>query len=358
LQSRCLRPLVAGALDQAKVSMNIARERLPRCVTHYSRSRLRYYLADVPNRCSRLKESAGRPSLERRGRDRFDNVAKTLSETLRTLGAVCSNDVAHEEEVLALRADRDQLALEGAQRLVGIARREFLRLDDQVRQNSLAFERSRDLPEVNRCLKELRRSVSHMELLLEKHKRLEAGVCNATATFNALDRRAVAGDPRSDEVFVQTAQLLESLREGSGHGELDRGLALLQRASQNLDILALHVDQVRRDAATEVELWRRIVSICPRVALAFADDLAKTSLEPSGDSLAAWVVLRRRIEIAVARAASETRSANASALHDRALGYQWRDPSKRRLRAFAKYSFRLWQSSVHREDSAAERESA
>ncbi len=346
LQEARLRPLLAADLNEADVLLEIARERLPHCVSRYSRKRLGYYVADVPTQCGKLQEAAGRQSLATRGRKRFDALSRALRVTFRTIQEVCEQDASHEEEVLALRADRDRLEREAAPLRVGIAEAEFRRYDGQFHQRSLAFERCRDLAEVNDCHKDLRNAVAAVERLVEKRKRIEEGIRSATATFDCLDRGTLSADPRTDEVYVQTAELLALVRERVPRGEVDRSIALLDQVDQNLQTLARQADHVRRDAGIEVELWRRVAVICPRAASSFASELSKTPLEPSGDSLAEWMVLRRSFEKAVNRLAYETRSANAEALHKRALNYQWRDPDERRLLAFARHSYRAWRDAV------------
>jgi hypothetical protein len=266
--------------------------------------------------------------------------------TLEAVREVCSQDVADEEDVLALRADRERLARDAAPLLIGNAMGEFRRHDDQFRQRCFAFERSRDRAEVGDGRQGLRKAVAAMDRILEKAKRVERGIRVATATYDAFDRRSVSGDPRSVEVYEQTSEHLASMRVALGRGELERSSAILDQVDRDLETLAAQADQVRRDAAAEVELWGRIALICPATAAAFATELAGIPLQPAGDALAAWLILRRSIENIVNHSARETRSANAEALHDQAAQYEWRDADERRLRNFAMHAYRAWGDAV------------
>jgi hypothetical protein len=293
-----------------------------------------------------LRLSVELESLARHGRKRFESRAKSLRTALTTLQEVCDLDVGHEEELVALTADRDNWAKEAAPLLLDTTAVDFRRRDDEFRKKVSEFRNCAKLGEINTCLKAMREAVASLEKIVKRTQQLKESLPRAALVFDSLDRRTIAADPRSDEVYVQTERILEDLRERGQRGEVIRSIGLLDQVEKNLQILAKHSDHVRRDAAKEVALWKRVATICPRTASTFASNLASTPLEPSGDSLAQWMILRRSIENVAVRAATKTRSANAEALNQTALQYHWFDHNERHLRNFASDAYRQWQEVV------------
>src|SRR5436305_11094495 len=94
LEEARLRPSVDALVKDVDALQAIARERLPNCVSRYSRNRIKYYRTEVPKQCSKLKESAGRNSLSVRGVKYFNAQFKVLETTLKTLQEVSRNDTA------------------------------------------------------------------------------------------------------------------------------------------------------------------------------------------------------------------------------------------------------------------------
>ena len=346
LQETHLRPELAAHLREADDVARVGNERRQRCVTRYALKRLGSYLGDVGKHRARLIDSAQRRSLASYGRKRFDMRAEALGATIASIREVCQQDEAHEQETRELRADRDRLAREAAPLLVGGTEGEFRGYEGQFHKKFSGFAACADLAGVNQCLKDLREAAAAMDRIVEKVKGVEQGIRVANAAFEKIDRRAISADPSSDEVYVRTAVTLESLSTGKARGEVERSVALLSKVNQNLETLALQADHVQRDAAIEVELWHRIALFCPRVTSPFAIELANVPQEPSGDALSAWRILKRSIENSVNQAAHNTRSGNAKALRNHVFSYEWGDPKPRRLRAFAKHSYRALQDLV------------
>jgi hypothetical protein len=343
VQEICLQSELSGHLREADDVVRLGNERRPRCVTRYTLRRLSSYLGDAGKHRAKLIDSAQRRSLASYGRKRFDMRAEALRATIGSIREVCQQDEAYEQESRELRADRDRLAREAAPLLVGGTEGEFRGYEGQFHKKFSAFPACSDLAGVNQCLNDLREAAAAMDRIVEKTKRVEQELHIANDAFDKIDRRAISADPWSDEVYVRTAVILESLGGGKGRGEVERSVALLSKVNQNLDTLALQANHVQRDAASEVELWHRIALFCPRVTSPFAIELANFPQEPSGDSLSAWSILKRAIENSVNQAAHDTRLGNAMALHNHMFSYEWGDPKPRRLRAFVKHSYRALQ---------------
>jgi len=353
LQEAGLQTRVAAENDAVAGPLDVAQQRLEHCVTGYSRKQIGRCLAEVKSELSRLQLASKRESLAALGRKCFEARARSLHAALKKMQEACDLDISHEKELSDLHEDRDALTKEAAPLLTGAADTEFRRFDRLFRQKLFDFEHCRDLGEIKDRIRAMRKALSNVERIVKKSKRLKENIQSDTAAFDALDRGTLTADPRTDEVYVETAGLLEMLKARSEQGDVDRSIGLLDRVEQNLQMLAQYSDHVRRDAAKEIELWRRIASICPRAATHFASELEAIPSEPSGDSFLEWVSLRRSIRKVVHHLAQETRLANANAINGRAAKYRWLDPDERwldrderRLYDFAADSYRQWRNTI------------
>jgi hypothetical protein len=294
----------------------------------------------------KLVTSAERDNLSRRGREPFDRLSRSLGSSVKAVREVCKTDAAYEEEAKKLYEDRDRLATEAAPLLTGIAQSEFGRYQNRLDQRFSTLEPCRDLNEVNRCFKDLHEYLAALERLVEKAKRADEGLRNAKTAYESLDRRAISQDSRSDEIYVETAKLLDNIEQELQVRDVERSLAFLSKAHGYLQVLSRESDTIRSNAGIEVELWRYVAQICPRTTAAFATELAATPTDPAGQGLADWIALKHRIEQVVSSCAKETRKVNGEALKSNALTYEWLNRDDRTLKKFAKVSYHRWQTAL------------
>ena len=346
IQERSLRPRLAAELKEAYKLLETADKH--ECATKYSSKQLGQSAAGVRIRIEELQNASTWQSLAKAkdGTSAFESRSKSLRSSLEKLQKVLDLDHDHEIELRKLGDDRDTWEREAAPLLTGKADTEFRRYGRQFRQALADFESCKKLEAIISRLKDMRKAVAFLERIVTQARRLKEDVPKAAKAFEGLDRRTMATDPRSDEIYRQTSGYLEILKTASPSREVDRNIVFLDRIEQNIQSLIQHSNHVRHDAAVEVELWRRVAVICPRAASSFVDRLSKIPLEPSGDSFEEWVSLRRSIENAVVGLARETRSENAAVLNNPALKYPWFDRSETALHRFVSRSYRDWSSLI------------
>jgi hypothetical protein len=339
-----LRPLLRASLKEADDMLETARQRRPKCVTRYTRKRLNKYVTELAEQRGKLVSSAQRDILSKRGRVPFDKSSRALRSSVKALREVCETDAAYEEQAKQSYEDRNRLAAEAAPLLTGIAESEFRRYQNRLDQRLSTLEPSRDLNEITRCFKDIHEYLSGLERLVEKAKRADEGLRSAKTAYESLDRGAISQDSRSDEIYVETANLLESIEQGLQVRDVERSLALLSKAHGFLQALSRESDTIRSNAGSEVELWHYVAQICPRTTAAFTTELAATPTDPAGQGLADWIALKERIEKVVRSSAKETRKVNGKALKSKALAYEWLNQDDRTLKKFAKASYQQWQT--------------
>jgi hypothetical protein len=271
---------------------------------------------------------------------------RSLSSSAKALRETCETDAAYEQQAKESYEDRKRLAEEAAPLLTGIAESEFRRYQNRLDQRLSTLEPCRDLNEINKCFKDIQEYLAALERLVGKAKQATERLESAKTAYKSLDPNAISQDSRSIEIYLETTKLLDSIEQGLQIRDVERSLALLSKAHQNVQVLRQESDAIRSNAGIEVELWRYVVQICPRTTAAFAKELAATPTDPAGQELADWITLKDLIETVVSSCAKETRKINGKALKNNVLAYELLDQDDRTLKKFAKMSYQRWQTGL------------
>jgi tetratricopeptide (TPR) repeat protein len=341
-----LRPLLRANLKEADDILEAARQRRSQCVTKYARKRLGKQMADLAELRKKLVSSAERGNLSRLGRRPFDRFFRSLSSSAKALRETCETDAAYEQQAKESYEDRKRLAEEAAPLLTGIAESEFRRYQNRLDQRLSTLEPCRDLNEINKCFKDIQEYLAALERLVGKAKQATERLESAKTAYKSLDPNAISQDSRSIEIYLETTKLLDSIEQGLQIRDVERSLALLSKAHQNVQVLRQESDAIRSNAGIEVELWRYVVQICPRTTAAFAKELAAAPTDPAGQELADWITLKDLIETVVSSCAKETRKINGKALKNNVLAYELLNQDDRTLKKFAKMSYQRWQTGL------------
>ena len=128
--------------------------------------------------------------------------------------------------------------------------------------------------------------------------------------------------------------------------KLEHASALIARAERNVQALRCYISCAESSAVGEVDLWRRMVDLCPHTCMPFKAELDRTPARPMGQELQQWLRLKRRIANIVRKAARETRRNNAAALQDPLFNFDWIDKDEGRLSEFASSSISLLHAPV------------
>jgi hypothetical protein len=344
MQEGRLRSRLSAEQGNVHRALEAARTRV--CVTKYSRTQLGHRAKEVEECLGQLQEASTWRALEAFGTNRFEVQSKSLRTALEKLQKCLDLDAAHSRELNDLTEDREVWVTEAASLLVGKADIDFRHYDRLFRQKSTDFWSYKKLEVIDSQLKTMHKAVSQLEQIVKQARRLREDLPPADKIFQDLDVGLLKTDPRTNEIYNETERLLGQLKTGSTNLDMERNIALLHQVEQNNQLLTQRAKHVGHDASIQVELWRKIAVICPRATSTFVERLSKVPLEPSGDSFAEWVSLRRSIEKTVIGQAQKTRSENASVLDDPALKYVWFGRNETALQDFANSSYQNWRATI------------